>query len=76
MAACVFAAWLAATQQSAAQARQQELLTWHHVQHVQAAVWVKWRAAFEECCPQHRLMAVVYRARRHNTLRKVGVWHE
>lgn len=72
MAACVFGAWLAATQQRAGRARQQELLAWHHVQHVQAGVWSSWRVAFEQHNPHHKLMRVVYRARRHNMLSKVG----
>jgi hypothetical protein len=70
LAAHVFVAWLAATQQRADEARQQELLAWHHVQHVQAGVWNRWRVAFEERCPHYKLMHAVYRARRHSTLSK------
>jgi hypothetical protein len=50
----------------------QSLLAWHHIQHVQAGAWNKWRAAFEVQCPQHRLMRAVYQSRRHSTLRRVS----
>lgn len=75
LAAYAFAAWLGLAQQKAEQKQLQLQLTWHHVQHVQAAVWNKWRRAFEQCNPKHKLMQAVYRARRYSTLSKVGWSH-
>ncbi|KAF8062705.1 aldo-keto reductase 2 [Scenedesmus sp. PABB004] len=66
------AAWrgLVASRRDAAHT--QSLLTWHHVQHVQAGAWSKWRLAFEAASPHHGLMRVVYRSRRHAALRRVS----
>jgi hypothetical protein len=71
LAAYAFAAWLGVAQQKAAQKELQLHLTWHHVQHVQAAVWNKWRREFEQVNPKYKLMRAVYRARRISTLSKV-----
>lgn len=72
LATYAFAAWLGVAQQKAQQRQLQQQLTWHHVQHVQAGVWNKWRAEFELRSPKHKLMRAVYRARRYSTIRKVG----
>lgn len=72
LATYVFAAWLGVAQQKAQQMQLQQQLTWHHVQHVQAGVWNKWRAEFELRSPKHKLMRAVYRGRRYSTMRKVG----
>jgi hypothetical protein len=69
---CVVAAWRQLVQQRREMAHVQSLLEWHHIQHVQAGAWNKWRAAFEVQCPQHKLMRAVYQSRRHSTLRRVG----
>lgn len=74
LATYAFAAWLGVAQQKAEQKQLQEQLAWHHVQHVQAGVWNKWRVVFEQQVPQHKLMRAVYRTRRHSTLRKVRHW--
>jgi hypothetical protein len=71
LAAYAFAAWLGVAQQKSAQKELQLHLTWHHVQHVQAAVWDKWRREFEQVNPKYKLMRAVYRARRFSTLSKV-----
>lgn len=71
LATYAFAAWLGVAQHKAQQKQLQEHLTWHHVQHLQATVWNKWRQEFEQANPQHRLMRAVYKARRHSTLSKV-----
>lgn len=68
---CVVAAWRQLVQQRREMTHVQSLLAWHHIQHVQAGAWNKWRAAFEGQCPQHRLMRAVYQSRRHSTLRRV-----
>jgi hypothetical protein len=72
LATYAFAAWFGVAQQKAQQRQLQQQLTWHHVQHVQAGVWNKWRAEFELRSPKHKLMRAVYRARRYSTMRKVG----
>jgi hypothetical protein len=72
LAAYAFSAWLRLAERKAQQKQLQHELTWHHVQHVQAGVWSKWRARFERLNPKHKLMTAVYMARRYSTLRKVS----
>jgi hypothetical protein len=72
---CVLAAWRQLVQQRREMTHVQSLLAWHHIQHVQAGAWNKWRAAVEVQCPQHRLMRAVYQSRRHSTLRRVSCFH-
>lgn len=75
LAVYAFAAWLGVARQKAEQKQLQLQLTWHHVQHVQAAVWNTWRREFEQRNPKHKLMQAVYRARRYSTLSKVRRCH-
>jgi len=72
MAACVVAAWRQMVADRAQTTAVQSVLTWHHIQHVQAAVWNKWRLGFEQRNPHHKLMSLVYNSRRRSTLRHVG----
>lgn len=75
LATFAFAAWLGIAQQKVQQEQLQQQLTWHHVQHVQAGVWNRWRVEFEQRNPKHKLMRAVYRARRYSILSKVGSQH-
>lgn len=69
---CVFTAWGHLVKQRREAVQVQSLLAWHHIQHVQAGVWNKWRVAFENKNPYHKLMRVVYQGRRHSTMRRVS----
>eukprot|EP00775_Hariotina_reticulata_P009297 gene9297-9462_t len=77
LAACVLGFWRQAVAEQAQVAAVQSLLTWHHIQHVQAAVWNKWRQGFERQYPHHKLMSLVYKSRRRSTLQHVlKQWRE
>jgi len=52
----------------------QQELTWHHVQHVQAAAWRVWRRAFELRSRHHRLLRYAYVRRGRAVARRAVVY--
>ena len=65
-------AWHAHTRARARERELEQQLTWHHVQHVQAAAWHVWRRAFEARCPHHKLLRYAYVRRGRATMRRVS----
>jgi hypothetical protein len=64
-------AWHAFARARSHEARLQEQLTWHHVQHVQASAWGAWRQALKARCPHMERLRYAYLRRGRRAMRRV-----